>query len=364
MEVIVEVVNGKNIYSYSDLQGSINNILLQNIEFDQNGSFSLQSGKTLWGNGFEIDVTKGAINKNGIIELNNATLDNAKVIGAIYQTYQPDSFQDYSSSAVVAVGNSKISNCYISNCRSPLRVNAKNDTEVLVINTTLDGGRYANIDHRNGVLILDDVTTIGLPKEGVVGLGIVVCQDANSNASVVVNNKLNQYNWVSKNDKHLFDNNLQKYFDLIFNKELSYLHYEYNGTIYVNPGIILLNQTKDIFGNGIPGNYSRQAVTYMGLTRYIWTYDPNKYQLEEKYFHPSDYQSNTQGSYAPTFEFDYPEQYNELTKAIEITIEKGESYSLDPDILTVKKFDKDYVEYLTHALSFMHYNEENDPKFY
>lgn len=343
VEVIVEVVNGKNIYSYSDLQGSNNNILLQNIEFPENGSFSLQSGKTLWGNGFEIDVTKGSINKNGIIELNNATLDNAKVIGAIYQMYQPDSFQPYSSSTVVAVGNSIVSNCYISNCRSPLRVNAKNNTEVQVINTTLDGGRYANIDLRNGVLILDDVTTIGLPKEGVVGLGIVVCQDANSNASVVVNNKLNQYNWVSKNDRHLFDNNLQKYFDLIFNKELSYLHYEYNDTIYVNPGIILLNETKDISGNGIPGNYSRQAVTYMGLTRYIWTYDPNKYQLEEQYFHPNEYYSNTQGAFSPTFTFDYPEQYNELTKAIELTVEKGQSYSLDPDFLTVKKFNKDYI---------------------
>ena len=114
-------------------------------------------------------------------------------------------------------------NCYIANCRSPLRVNAKSNTTVEVINTTLDGGRYANIDHRNGTLILDNVTTIGLPKEGVVGLGIVVCQDANSNASVVINNKLNQYNWVSQNNRDLFSGNLQSYFDLIFSKELSYL---------------------------------------------------------------------------------------------------------------------------------------------
>lgn len=34
------------------------------------------------------------------------------------------------------------------------------------------------------------------------------------------------------------------------------------------------------------------------------------------------------------------------------------------DIVLTGEFDKDYVEYLTHALSFMHYNEENDPKFY
>lgn len=343
VDVIVEVVDGKNIYSYSDLQGSNNNILLQNIQMSQDGLFSLQSGKTLWGNGFEFDVTLGLNNKQGIITLNNATLDNVKVIGAIYQIYQPNTFLDYSSSAVVAVGNSVISNCYIANCRSPLRVNAKSNTTVKVINTTLDGGRYANIDHRNGILILDNVTTIGLPKEGVVGLGIVVCQDANSSASVVINNKLNQYNWVSKNDRDLFADNLQRYFDLIFNKELSYLHYDYKGTTYVNPGIILLNETKDISGNGIPGNYSRQAVTYMGLTRYIWTYDPNKYDLEEQYLTPKEYEANTQGPYEPIFTFDYPKEYNSLTNAIELTIAKGDSYELDPNILTVKKFNKNYI---------------------
>lgn len=343
VDVIVEVVDGKNIYSYSDLQSSNNNILLQNIQMSQDGSFALQSGKTLWGNGFEFDVTQGINNKQGIITLNNATLDNVRVIGAIYQTYQPNTFLEYSSSAVVAVGNSVISNCYIANCRSPLRVNAKSNTTVEVINTTLDGGRYANIDHRNGTLILDNVTTIGLPKEGVVGLGIVVCQDANSNASVVINNKLNQYNWVSQNNRDLFSGNLQSYFDLIFSKELSYLHYDYKGTTYVNPGIILLNETKDISGNGIPGNYSRQAVTYMGLTRYIWTYDPNKCELNEKYLTPTEYESNAQGPYEPVFTFDYPEEYNSLTNAIELTIEKGDSYELDPNILSVKKFNKDYV---------------------
>ena len=59
----IEVVDGKNIYSYSDLQSSNNNILLQNIQMSQDGSFALQSGKTLWGNGFEFDVTQG-INNN------------------------------------------------------------------------------------------------------------------------------------------------------------------------------------------------------------------------------------------------------------------------------------------------------------
>ena len=66
----------------------------------------------------------------------------------------------------------------------------------------------------------------------------------------------------------------------------------------------------------------------MGLTRYIWTYDPNKYELEDQYLTPGEYEANTQGPYEPIFTFDYPEEYNNLTNAIEITIEKGDSYEM------------------------------------
>lgn len=300
----VSVVTGVNVDSFADLNGSKNNVLISNISDvpSSYAGFTLNSGNTLYGNSFVIDLRgyndegtatgdyftfeTGVVRekRNGILEglikLDGANLHNVKVVGEKYASanfnYQEPTKYAYGSSLVVAAANSKVIDCYLANTRSPLKTTGS----VIIEDTVLFGGNYANIDITNeGTITLKgNVTTINQAIEGVtedsLGCGIVVDLFAKASTTVTVASGANlvQYNYISKDDKSLLP-------IVSYNKELGemgtqgvnvYLSsemekvfttpkyegwiYEENETKYFNSGVFFLNgvnyTTKNV-GSGL-----------------------------------------------------------------------------------------------------------------
>ena len=181
----LEVVTANNVTKYGELKNySVTSVLLNDIEMSSNSSYYINGGATLYGNGFTFDCTKGAytptgsVSENYVIGLYGANLDNVRIIGAVYTEYGATASSNYNRALVLSKQNSTITNCYVSNTSSPIRIV---DGSLLVKGTTVKGGNYANIDVRNGHITLEDVTTINqvngndLAADGtqIVGLGIV-----------------------------------------------------------------------------------------------------------------------------------------------------------------------------------------------
>ncbi len=246
----VSVVTGVNVDSFADLNSSKNNVLISNIsDLPANyAGFTLNSGNTLYGNAFSIDMTgydddgtpqynddgtpktfyftdlkktvQYSTTTEALITLNNATLSNVKIVGEVYKSadflYQtPEQFA-YGASLVKANDGSMIDGCYLANCRSPLKVTGT----VTVQNSTLFGGNYANIDVaatknssdklvKTELILKGTVTTINQVIEGVtdetLGVGIVVDLFAHKDSKVTIESKntLDQYNYVEKSQASL-----------------------------------------------------------------------------------------------------------------------------------------------------------------
>ena len=237
------VIDGINVTSFSQLNGSTNNILYSNIAMsDTDSILTISSGKTLYGSGYSIDMTgyndegtpftidgsdsfyftglkktvKYSKTDEALITLNGATLSNVKVVGEAYKSsdflYQDPTNFAYGASLVKANSGSIIEGCYLANTRSPLKVTGT----VTVEDSVLFGGNYANIDvaaTKNssdkliaGELILKGtVTTINQIIEGetdeTLGVGIVVDLFAHKDTKITIesNETLVQYNYVKKN---------------------------------------------------------------------------------------------------------------------------------------------------------------------
>ena len=90
-KLLLEVVDATNVTEYSEL-GNKNSVLLNDITMSSGSSYYL-SGATLYGNGFTLDMTDGTYaaggntSSNYVFGLENASLDNVKIVGAVYTTY-------------------------------------------------------------------------------------------------------------------------------------------------------------------------------------------------------------------------------------------------------------------------------------
>ena len=210
-----------------------NVVLLNNIEMPSNGYHTTHinengfvsgahnalsiSGKTIYGNCFTFDITNGSIqNVNGIIVLNNANMQDLRVVGKIYPKIGVSGMDEYGTNAVHAQGTSTINNCYIANTRAPLATGYENATphNVTVSNTVIYGGIYANIEHRGGTLnIGDNVITINQPHtsaantttatDKIAGLGITVWLEAPNGTAIEGYENLKQYNFIPSTYKGL-----------------------------------------------------------------------------------------------------------------------------------------------------------------
>lgn len=216
----VSLVDGYNIRKgeYETLQNKVNAgnsiVLLDDVVADvENAYFTINEGKTFYGNCFTLDMSENGymggvegIARYGIIEL-AGRLQDTKIVGKVYGTFAGSAEDKFGTNLVLARGNATIYNCYLSNTRAPLII--QYGGTVTVEDTVLFGGRYANVDIRNGHLIVKgNVTTIqqvveGLDSEGkkveVIGLGITGWfADEAHLVTVSSGANLTQYNFLSE----------------------------------------------------------------------------------------------------------------------------------------------------------------------
>lgn len=210
----VTVVDAKNVTQFSELTGGTNYALLSNIEFTAANSSWSFSGGTFYGNQYKFDITKGKTTSGfGIITLNNATMRDTRVIGAIYPQVGIANYDPYGTNAIWATGTTTIDNCYIANTRAPICAGNEdgdvNTDKITIKNSVIFGGKYCNIDLRNGTLTFEgkvitinqphtnaaDASTVAL-NDKTVGLGVTVWFEALRGTKIVGGDKLVQYNFI------------------------------------------------------------------------------------------------------------------------------------------------------------------------
>ena len=271
--LLLEVIDAKNI-TKAESARDYDVVLLNDIS---NASFVVSNGHTFHGNGFTVNlptshilidgngytgyISIGAARDDGIA--NGGNLDNVKIIGPVYpemyiysaQAIITDSSDPnygggyntryFRNSVIVYGGNCTISNSYISGSRTALCLQAGNN--VVIENTTLSGGAYANMEICAGSKVtLRDLTTVqtdvsdsyGQGKD-VHGLGISVASNV---VDIYIEGELNQYNWLCQADwDRILPDTYQSSFPSFFtnSKYNKYWHY-LNGDSapYVNMAFI------------------------------------------------------------------------------------------------------------------------------
>ena len=355
-ELIVEVVDAKNATAYSDLTNT-SCVMLNNIDMPSNGKYSLYDYQTLYGNGFTFNVVAGRdhdtaggyVGGNGTVWVRNSILDNVIIVGEVYTKYGGTVKSEYNFPTVLVLGNSTIANCYISNGSSPVRVGSGCNVEI--INTTLEGGNFANLDIRGGSVKLRDVITINQTdaagnsisnNKGVVGLGIVV--QMGSTVTIDIDG-LTQYNNISKETVFTAtEANTLK--NTIFGKEYQAYQFSYNNADWVNTGIVsMVAEVNTENFTKMDGYIAKDDATIAGYDGCVYAPNPGKVD------NPGEYVTAGQYAIAPAYKFDYttknnvPKQegsnescvYDDVNGEFNISFSEGDSFKWDADILEVKK---------------------------
>ena len=267
-ELLLEVVDAKNITTAAS--ATANNVVLLN---DVSGTFTVSNGYTFYGNGFTVKLPTTSVQNvgngfTGYISVgasqddgnaNGGHLDNVRIEGPVYpemyiyrdqakitDSSDPDYGDGYNmryfkNSVIVYGGNCTISNCYISGSRTALCLRGGNN--VLVENTTLAGGAYANMQICAGSNIaLRNLTTVQVDVsdsygKGKTAHGLGIAVDSNV-VDIYIEGELNQYNWLCEEQwNRIVPNTYQSQFPKFFtnNTFSAYWHYLNGGTDpYVN----------------------------------------------------------------------------------------------------------------------------------
>ena len=246
--------------------------------------FKILAGKTFYGNCFTLDLSTygymggvSEIGSNGnigygIIAL-SGTLQDTKIIGKVYGTFAGSANDKFGTNLVAAVNGAIIKNCYLSNTRAPLSI-AGGGT-VTVEGTVLFGGVYANVDMRDGhLLIKGNVTTVQQVVQGlnsnnetvnVIGMGIAGWFEDQAHAVTVENGaNFKQLNFISEGVKDYMPTLNYSGVNLLdtkepFNKLFSEDEY-----------------SKYIFSNKVGETTTRYAhAGVVGLDKYLFNYAVN-----------------------------------------------------------------------------------------
>ncbi len=343
-ELYLEVVDATNITSATAGTGK-NFVLLKDVTYSD--TYLYYKNSTVYGNGFKLDIT-GAdhsdlkdtsdtnSNKNAYcnIWMVDSTFNNVNVVGSVYPEVGMTADSDYGNAAIRTEGDCYIVNSKVSNCRVPLRVQGN----TTVIDSIIDGGRYANIELRSGTLTLDGVTTINTVRKGsdgttdVIGFGIVIHSEA-ANASIsVIGDGLKQYNWAGENKHKTIlskEANLSNAYKLIFNANNNdTIYFDYNSDRYVNTGILCLCADIDI--DVVTGLDDRYCQKVSGYDAWVLTYDNNEHT---EWFNESV--SKETVLYVPEQYPVIPTYSGNEAQTVEFT--KGETYYFDTSVLTAEK---------------------------
>ena len=354
----LEVVDAKNVTTYNELENR-NSVLLNDITMSNGGTYYL-SGATLYGNGFTFDMTYGAyaaggnVSSNYVFGLKNATIDNVKIVGAVYTQYGATVSSDYNRAAVLTTGNCTITNSYISNCASPVRVK---DGNLEIVNSTLKGGNFANLDIRGGHIVLDNVTTINQVNGNdtaaddtvVVGLGIVVFYENVQNTTTIeIKNGITQYNYLSKTqaETYIKDTTAKQLVSVMFNSNYSAVQYNDGSDTWINTGILSMTETVGNENISDVEGYIDASPSMLSTTGYLHTKKPDATSINAV---APTYETAGQGPIAPSYSFDYTSK-NYVAKAdgsndycyeeegtVFISMDEGDVFNWDSSILTVTK---------------------------
>ena len=345
VEINLEVVDATNITSAT--AGTDKNfVLLRDVTYSD--TYLYYKNSTLYGNGFTIDITGAdhsdlkdssdtSSNKSAYcnIWMVDSRFDNVKITGRVYPEVGMTADSDYGNAAIRTEGDCYITNSYISNCRVPLRVQGN----TTLVDTVVDGGRYANIELRSGKLTLDGVTTINTVRPGsdgateVIGFGIVIHSEAANASIAVIGDGLKQYNWVGENEHKTIlsgDTYLSNAYKLIFNANNSdSIYFDYNDDRYVNTGILCLcaDMTKDVV-TGLDDRYYQKV---SGYDAWVLTYDNSK--------HTNWFEESVNKENIDSVSAQYPVIPNYTgndAQTVEFT--KGETYYFETSVLNAEKF--------------------------
>ena len=228
-ELYLEVVDAKNATTAAS--ATANNVVLLN---DISGTFTVSNGYTFYGNGFTVTLPTTSVQKKGngftgYISIgasqddgiaSGGNLDNVRIEGPVYPemyiyrdqaeiTDKNDDDYDavepnmryFKNSVIIYGGNCTISNSYISGSRTALCLRGGNN--VVIENTTLAGGSYANMQICAGSNVtLRDLTTVQVDVadsygKGKTAHGLGIAVDS-SVVDIYIEGELNQYNWLCK----------------------------------------------------------------------------------------------------------------------------------------------------------------------
>lgn len=356
----LEVVDAKNTTTASF---SGNSVLLNNVTT----SSTLSTSGIVYGNGFTVNMENAPISeKNGAIFhlYDGGVLKNLSIVGKEFTSVALNvNDTNYGVSVVRAWGTASIENCYISGCRSAVSVTG---TELTIKDSVIANGIYANIDFRSGVLNLHNVTTVNEPHSvngsTIVGLGIVGNMTASAGRQLNITGTLTQHNWVSQADcANIKAAGVDNIFNSVFtDSKYENLRYTYNGTTYVNTGILSL--CSDFLANavtGLPTDYSGMDVTAtisgVSVNGYVWApAQAGTLTDAEMAYHDATYvwtPDNSGTSFTPVLTLSNSGLTVE-SGVVQIEYESGDSYTLSNDILKSIITAQKYGENLPYTIRF------------
>ena len=355
-ELYLEVVNATNATAATSVTSTRNVVLLNDISITS--SLSITAG-TLYGNGFTIDATGTAQNGTtkfsslgAALNLSSGTLNNVRVIGPTLNSAAVFYSDENNAFTVKTSGECYIYNSYIYGSRATIGMYGTATSSLTVENSVLDGGRFGNIYLRFGALNLHNVTTISQPRTTVngntrCGYGIVISDEAGTDAQITATGYLKQYNWVGKNkDVNYFKGDssnstsntaMSSIFSNMYDKASS-LTVSYNGDKYINTGILSLsNNAPKATGEALSG-YSSANVSLGSFNGWVMAPTSLDSSNDFKYYSDTAYSPSEQVPTVPTFTWSYLSTYSSSENQVNLSYESGSSVTLDPNILTAAKY--------------------------
>ncbi|MBR6792794.1 MAG: InlB B-repeat-containing protein [Clostridia bacterium] len=327
--LILEVVDAINATAATS--ATANNVVLLN---DIGSGFTVSGRYAVYGNGFTLNYTGNGqyLNnglKQGVVNISeNGVLDNLHIKASIYPTsylyYEevkkgPSTIDGdktryhYQLSAVVAKGNATISNCYIYGGRNNIFVDTG---DVTIKDTVLECGTLSNIQIQSTsdyTVTLEDVTTIQHRVNATIvdttqvmlGAGVIVGPDSETNPEIALNGEFKQYNWVTAEDKNDVTNSTAQ---TIIQTALNATAFNHtvNGETASNLGIIYLNNSEVSVKNdtGLPYELGTVTMSVSGVSVNGRVYSLQKATAEQIY---SDYEkadrATVNGLYQPQFKY-------------------------------------------------------------
>ena len=243
-ELTVEVVEAVNATSATSAMDN-NVVLLNDCGFS---SLEVKNGYTLYGNGFTMTCGSDSVALDmgySFVTLDNGTLDNVQIVcpnfdyAALYKSnltssdnrsQTTDKTRYYNArSAVMASGNSRILNSYISGARAVVNASGGN---IVIDNSQLEGGAVASllvgsansVTLRDATLIQKPVASTYDPNKSLMGFSVLYLCDSEGKATpTTLEGTLIQNAWVDENYKQYVPSAAEDIVEGILS-ETDYLH--------------------------------------------------------------------------------------------------------------------------------------------